>query len=390
MSANPVNSHALNVLLASEATFGTTPNPAASQQLELRSFSTGNAQQGAARNKQDRHPGRGMTNGFVHGRVPPTDFSLVTSCKSRAAAGTAAVELPIYRAAGILETLGATAVYTLPANPLSAAFAGLSALRALGHPTNSDAHLAEQLRGGVIKSLMWRGGDSELLLTANGVAVEKRHFGSADALSVIDGSTTTVNHTAAEGERLSVGWYKWESEIIYISAVGATSSTMARAQLSSSGAAHASAPLYPYVPAMSALTGVPISEATSTVTIDGTATRCTSFEVGLTTGMDLLPGETGSAYVQGAKAIRYDLTCKVGLVLKGNDVSLLGKVKSYDVVTLSLLQGTGAGSIATFSMPFAEVMPFAVPDTANDVAVVEIGFRIRDDQGNDAFTLTMS
>ena len=391
---NPVNVADSRLLIVSEATFGVTPTPSdvatyAARALEFVTANVGPVEQGNVRDKQDRSLGRGMRSGYVEGRKEPGELSIVTSIKTRAAATTALKELALYKAAGLKATTGASVVLSTPANPVEDGdFASASVELIAGSGAASTK--AETVRGCVVKSLKWEGGDKELMLTASG-ASNGNHVtrGALESITVIIGATT-LTHTAEESYRLQPGYYLCESEVILVGTVtaGATSTGITRAQLGTSAAAHTSKPLYPYLPSGIAFTGAPIAEPTATVTVDGVALRAMAFSVELMSGLDHLPGETGSAYTQGVKTTRYDVKASVKMVLHVDDVALLGKATARKSVAVSLVQGTAGGGRVTFAMPTCEIAPPVVPDTVNDVAIIDLEMRVRDNAGNDAITIT--
>lgn len=395
MSGESISGWDAAVLLASDAsiaTFGTVVAPAASQAFEFITCDPGQMEVGDVRGKKDRNSGRGMQSGFVEGRVKPIPFSLEASVKSRAAVDTVPRESVLYKAAGLLETVNSSTsvVYTTPADPIgSAAFLGASIYRVFGK--SPYTYEAEQLRGCVVKTLSWAGGDKELTLKAAGEGIGKYVLGYSAAVTLADGSGTTITFASAEeAYRFGLGWYQIESEVIKITArPTSTTATILRAQLGTTGAAHAAVPMRAYIPSLT-YAGSPISEgATVTVTIDSVVSRALSFSLDLTTGLDMLPGESGSKYVQAPKVVRYDLKASVKLVLAREQVSLLGKARDRNTCAITIVQSTGtAGGVVTFSIPYSEVMPFKVPDTANDVAIVDVPFRVRDSSGNDAFSMT--
>lgn len=396
MSSNPVNAWDMLLLAASETTFGTTPAPAstsayAALALECISADLGPAQVGQVRAKQDRNPGRGMQSGFVEGRVQPIPFTVVTSLKSRTNGDDAPHALALLRAAG-LSAADTGSDYTLGpvANPIEDSyFAGVSLTRFLGQ--GSALYEAETLRGGVVKSLRLEGGDKEVMLTAAGAGIGKYARGSIDSVTLTD-VATSLTHTAEESYRLAPGYYLCESEILLIASVtqGGTSTSITRGALGTTAAAHTGKALYPYRPTPT-FSGSPIAEPNATCSIGGVASRLLSWSFELATGLDHLPGETGSAYVQGVKSGRYDAKYSLRLVLSGDQVSLLGKVLSRPTVAVSLAQGTGTGGVITLASSYCEVEPFTVPDTANDVAIVDVGLRVRDDSaGNNAFSIVLS
>lgn len=399
MSANPVNRWDARLFAATESTFGTTPAPAnvaayAALALEAVSATLGPAEVGNTRAKRDRALGRGMTAGFVEGRVGPIPWSVELSVKSRSAIDADPRELALYKAAGLKKTTNASTSCVLApsATPIeSGDFAGLTLTQLLG--ASPATYEAEVLRGCVAKALRWEGGDKEVTLRATGDGVGKYTAGGLDSITLASGVVTTLTHTAEESYRLAPGYYLCESEIILVGAVtaGSTSTTITRAALGSTGATHTAKALQPYVPTGITYAGAPLSEAVTTATIGGVTSRVLSWFFELTTGMDLLPGESGSRYVQGAKYGRYDGKLGVRLVLSGDQVSLLGKATARPVVAVSLSQGSGTGAVWSLSCPYTEVEPFALPDSGNDVAVVDVTFRLRDDTaGNNLFSITLT
>lgn len=394
MSAYPVNPSAMLAFLGSESTWGTPPAPNTLTLYELQSLVTGPGE-GGYRRKQDRHAGRGMSNAVIQGRQPILPVSLRSAVKTRSAIDATPSEDPIYKACGLKRTTNASTsvVYSPSTDPLSSGdFAPMSVLRSLGHPDNGNGLQAEVLRAVLFNSLKLSGGDKEVTLEASGGCIGKYTQGGLDSITV-NNVVTSLTITAAESYRLALGYYKCESEIIQVTACtpGGTSATIVRGALSSAAASHTAKALLPYAPAVSAPTVKPIAEATSTATLLGVSTRCSAWEFELSkTGMDFLPPETGSARVQGAKATRYEARGRATLVLKGDDVTLAGKADNGVLSTLSFVQGTGTGNIITIALANCRVLPFAVPDTYDDVAVVTVEFEANDSSGNDAFTITLT
>lgn len=398
-SLSPVNAWDMALAAVSETTFGTVPTPAdaaayKARFLECITASLGPAAMvGVVRNKQDRGIGRGSTDAFISGRVEPIEWNVMLSVKSRTANDTAPLELALYKAGGLnCQDAGSTYTLTPSATPIeSGHFASASLQRFLGK--GSAAYQSEVLAGCVARSLKWEGGDKELTLTASGAGVAKRSLGAVTA-TFADGSTTTMTLADAEDSyRIDLGYYLIESEIILVTAytAGSTTATATRGVLGSSGAAHTAAMGYPYIPALtSQFTGAPITEATSTVALAGVSgVRCISWSFELATGLDLLPGETGSSQIQGAKSVRYEPKLNLRMVLSHQQLTMIGRARGRTSVACTLSQGSGTGGVFTFAAPQGEIVNFAVPDTANDVAVVDVALRLRDSAaGNDAFTIT--
>ena len=386
MAGEPIAAWDQRLLVGNETTFGTPDAPAAGQTFEAISIDMGPAQQAETRSKKDRTQGRGMTTGFVEGRVKPIPFSIQTTVKSRASATTVAKESAIYKSAGMIETVGGSNVtYTFTSAP---DVPGLQIYRILG--TGTSAYFAEQGRGGLVSTLTWSGGDQELTVDAKGAFIGKYHQGRVDSITVND-AVTSYTFTGEDVHRVNIGYYLCESEIILVTAMNYTTgvATITRGALSSSAVAHTAKPLTPYIGTLT-YSGNPLTEANATVSYGGSALRCTKFQVELSTGIEHLPGETGSAYSQGFKSTRYDLKTSFTTVMKREEVNFIGRTLNRTNGAITITCGTGAGSIATFSMPYGEFEPSALPDNQNDVVSVDWNFRHRDSSGNDMFTLTMS
>jgi len=392
---NPVNAWDTRVLAVAETAFGTTPTPAdvaalAAQALEFSAISMGPPEVGAVRAKKDRAYGRGMTTGFVEGRVGPIPWSLEVPVKSRASDVADPREVVLYGAAGLQVMPGQIIPAATPIE--SSMFAGMSLTRIVGR--SPATYLSETLRGCVAQSLRWEGGDKEVLLKATGNGLGKYTRGAIAAITVTN-VATSVTITAEESYRLAngLGYYLCGTEIIEVTActAGSTTATIARGALGSSAAAHTDAALQPYVPAGIAYAGSPIAETTSSCTIGGVSTRVLSWFFEFSSGLELLGGETGSRHAQGVKYGRYDGKLGVRLGLKRSDVSLLGKATARPVVSVTVSQGTGTGGVWSVTCPYTEVEPFQVPDNSNDIAIVDVGFRLRDNSsGNNMFSIDLS
>lgn len=405
MATSPVNGWNSTLLIAAESTFGTAAVPAdvssyAATAVEHISADLGQVEQGAVRPKADRNQGRGNTNAFVEGRVAPIPWAVSLSAKSRSAVDATPREgTALYKMAGLTQTVNTSTSYTLTpsATPIeSNDFVSGTIRRFLG--SGSAAFEGETLRGCICDKLVWSGGDKEVTVDASGVGIGKYAQGSLDSITLASGGGTSLTHTATESYELDTGYYLCESEILTIARAGVgygtTTTTIARGALASTGAAHTAKPLYVYIPTGISYAGSPIAEPNATVSLGGVTSRVLSWKVELNTGMGLLPGETGSAYIQGARYGRYSLAISAQLVLSGAQVALLGKATqraTAGALAVSLSQGSGTGAVWTFASSYCELEAMRVPSPANDVSIVDIRFRVRDNStGNNAFTITLT
>lgn len=399
MSANPINAHMRTVLAASESTFATAVSLAAAQALRMTTASLGKASQsGNVRAAKDRPQGRGSVSEWVEGDKDPVDFSLEYSQRGRAAIDSAAFDLAILKAAGLKQTINgstSTVISLVPTPIENGEFAGLQLARFLGE--GMALAEAEQLNGGVVRSIVWSGGDKEVAVKATGQGTIKRFAGRIDSITFASNVTTTVSLSVADAMKLTAGMaVQCESEVLTVTSVNYSSGStvFARGAYSSTAAAHTAQPLYPYIPPSLSFGGAsPISEATASAILGSISPmRIMSWEVALTTGMDLLPAETSSAYRQGPKSVRHDVSVKLKMVMPQDRADLLGYSVNRDTLQLSLSQGTGTGGIITFTLPYCEVMPFEVPDTADDIAIIDLELRVRNNgnTGDNSMTITLT
>jgi len=402
MGSNPLAGYNPVLIAQSESALGTIPAPAdvaafAAAAVPTIKADLGPVQTPAVRAAQDRGLGRGNTNQFISGRYEIVPWSVMMALRSRADADDPLRELAFWKACGFpITTNAATSVVISQGNtPIeSTDFVSLGLTRILGR-SPGEMEL-ERLAGCFAESVRIEGGDKEVMLTFAGQGQSKGVGTSVASLSVADGSTTTVTVSADESYAfLGGGYYIWESEIVLVApaTAGATSISITRAQLGSSGAAHSSQPLYPYIPAGISHGGAPISEAlTTTVTFDAVAFRCLNWGIDIKTGMAALPGETGSALpYQGVKATRYDVTPSFSFVCKGDDVRKLNKARARKEIAVSFLQGTTAGGIITAAFPQCEAVGMKIEDNANDTVTVSGQLRCREvAAGNGMFTLTFT
>jgi hypothetical protein len=401
MGSNPLAGYNPILIAQSETTLGTTPTPAdvasfAALALPTIKADLGPVQTPAVRAAQDRGLGRGMQNLFISGRQEAVPWNVMTALRTRSAVDGALRELALWKMLGfVITTNGGTSVVISQGNtPIeSTDFAPATMTRILGR-SPGEMEL-EVLAGCFAESLRIEGGDKEVLLTFAGQGQSKGVGTSIASITLANGVVTSVTISAEDSYALATGYYICESEIIFVTApaAGATSATIARAQLGSTGVAHTAQPLYPYIPSGISYSGAPISEAlTTTVTFDGTAFRCLNWSLDIKSGLLALPGETGSALpYQGVKATRFEATPSCSFVCKGDDVRKLNKARARKEIAVSFLQGSAVGGIITAAFPQCEAVGMKIEDNANDTVTVSGQLRCREvAAGNGMFTLTFT
>ena len=86
---------------------------------------------------------------------------------------------------------------------------------------------------------------------------------------------------------------------------------------------------------------------------------------------------------------RYSAKVALKGLMRREDMALIGKATQQATpLALTITCGTGAGGIVTFSVPYCEVDPLALPDNGNGPQMLSLPLRVRDNAGNDAFTIT--
>lgn len=349
---------------------------------------------GVIRDLPDRAIGRSMRSGWIEGRFAPVPFNLVACVKQRSAVDAAPIEQVLLKAAGLTVTVNAGVSVTLGYNsaPIDAGtFVPADVQRILG--SSPAAVEMELLRKCCVKTLTIEGGDKELRYTFAGEALSKETQGTIETLTVADGVTTTINLGSASAARaVGLGWYQCESEIIKVTAIntGTGALTVLRAQLGTTGAAHSAKPAYPLRAAPTYAT-TPIAESlTTNCEIAGVPVRVTSWKFTLQTGIEPLPGETGSKFSQGFLSRRVDPTLEVAIIAKGEDLKLIQQAALRDLVTAKVEQGTSVGGKFSLLCSYCEIdMPtFSEPE--NGPSEVALSFRIRENSGNDMFAITLT
>lgn len=348
---------------------------------------------GAIRDMPDRAAGRSMRSNWIEGRVAPIPFSVVAAVKQRSAIDASPVELALLKACGFTVTTNASTSVVLGYNsaPIDGgSFVAADLARIIG--SSPAASEAEVLRKCCVRTLTIEGGDKELRYTFAGEALSKESRATIETLTV-DGSSTTISlGSAAAARAAGVGYYICESEIFKVTAVNYATGdlTVVRGALSSSAAAHSSKPAYPYR-AVPTYATTPIAESlTTNVEIAGVAMRATSWRAVIQTGMEALPGETGSKFSQGFLSRRVDPTIEVAVIAKGDDLKLIQRAAQRDTVTVKLEQGTVAGGRFSLLASYCELDMPTLTEPENGPSEFALTFRLRENTGNDMLSIVLT
>lgn len=400
MGSNVVPGYNTVFTAADETALGTVVAPAdvatfAAQAIPTVAVDLGDAQSPVTRPKQDRGLSRDMQDGFVSGRYPPVPWSVQSSMRSRAAIDDAPRDVALWKAAGFGRTVNSSTSYVLaPTNtPVeSSDFVSQTFKRFLGRSPGEMEY--EYLIGCFADTVKLEGGDKEVMQTFSGFGQQKG-TGTALASITVTNVATTITVTAAESYAFTQGYYICESEIILVGPVtyGGTTINITRAQLGTSAAAHTTKAIYPYIPSGISYGGAPISEAlTTTATFFGITVPVLDWSVTIKTGLEASAGETGSAYFQKVVTKRLDVEASFNLLLKGDDVRLFNRARERTANAVTLVQGTGTGSIVTISLPTTELVAPAAKDSANDTVTVPCSLRVRGAPGAtpSSFSITLT
>lgn len=400
MGSNVVPGYNTVLTAADEATLGTAVAPASVAAFALQAISTikvdlGDAQSPVTRAKQDRGLGRGMQDGFVSGRYAPVPWSVETSMKTRSAADAVPGELQLWKATGLGRTISGGTSYTLAptATPVESADLVTQTLRRMLGRSPGEMEM-ELLTGCFADTVKIEGGDKEVMLNFSGFGQQKGTTTNR-SITFASGVDTAITVSAAETYFYAAGcYYICGTEIVLCTAVvyGSTTVTFARAQLATSGAAHAAVAIYPYIPAGIVYAGAPISEAlTTTATLFGITVPALKWALTIKTGLEASPGETGSAYFQKVVTKRFDVEATFDLLLKGDDVGLFNRARERTANAVTLVQGSAVGGIVTVNLPYTELVAPSAKDSANDTVTVSCSLRVRDNvAGNNAFSLVQT
>lgn len=387
-------------LATDETTMGTPVAPANVAAYAAAAVATiqadlGDAQSPVVRPKQDRGLGRGMQDGFVAGRYAPVPWSVQASMKTRSAVDAVPRDLALWKTTGLGRTVNAATSYVMAptATPVESADLVTQTFRRIVGRSPGEMEY-EHLTGCFADTVKIEGGDKEVMATFSGLGQVKA-TAAATTITFASGVDTAITVTAAETYKYAAGvYYICESEIVLCTAVtyGSTTVTFARAQLASSGVAHAAKAIYPYIPTGIAYAGTPIGEAlTTSATMFGLTVPVLKWAVTIKTGLEASPGETGSAYFQKVITKRFDVEATFDLLLKGDDVALFNRARSQAANAVTLVQGTAVGGIVTIGLPYTELVAPAAKDNANDSITVSCSLRVRDDtNGNNAFSITLT
>jgi len=322
-------------------------------------------------------------------RRKSVDWSITGYLMPSGAAGTAPDGCDdIFEAAFGTETINASTsvVYTLAKEFEKS----LTLHKAVGNALASGI-LAEMVRGAVVNQLTFNlSGSEEAMVTASGFGADVLRAGKS--LSTTTGTSTTLGVTAGDGPKFDAGMYinvDADADLL-ISAVSGDNLTIPSTALVTGDVIAPSACVksQTFVSTADALSGV-----LGSCTLAGSALSIISAQINLSNGIvmhnDRFGTDKANSFHQGNRSVTGSITIR----LNETNFLTLAKAKqntNASVVALTLVSGTAAGLIATFSMPTILLDYTALPSTPDQELIVTLPFVAYGASGEDELSLTLT
>lgn len=248
--------------------------------------------------------------------------------------------------------------------------------------------LGEMIRGAVVSQLQFSfSGAEETMITATGFAADSLRAGKS---LVVSDNGTVVNVTAGDGAKFQAGQYidVGTARNVLISSISTDALTCA---------AHAAGTLNDVVAPAACVTSATyvstadaISGILGSCTLGGSAFEIVSGSITLDTGAAKHNDKFGSNKTNGFHQNNRDV--KVSLTFRLNEDNFLALSKCRDITTraLTIVSGTTAGLIATFSLPAVEFNLQALPSTPDSDLLVTIEGVALGSSGEDEISLTLT
>lgn len=374
------------IYVVAEATFGTAASaPAATDAMRFRDCSFTKTEERV--NREDKRNTRSYMETIV--RRVNANWSISGYLLPSGAAGTAPDGWDeLLKAAFGTQTINASTsvVYSLAKEFTNS----VTLHRAIGNGL-ANAVAAEMFTGCVPTQVEFNlSGQDEAMISMSGFAVDSYRAG----VSASTGDTgTVVSITAGTGQRFDIGAYVDLGAAItakVITAGGGTTDSLTVAAHAAVSNATAVVPTACQLAQTFVATAKPISGILGSCTLEGSAIEIISANIKINNNSKALNDKFGSNKTQdffhGNRMVDGQITVR----LTDATFSTLAKTRRSTNVALTIVAGTTAGSIATFSLPTVMLQYAAMPSVASDDIVVTLPFIAYGSSGEDEITLTLT
>lgn len=291
----------------------------------------------------------------------------------------------ILKAAFGTQTLtgGVSAAYTL-AKEYQNSF---TLWRAFGNSA-TYALLSEMATGCVVQKLAFNlSSTDEAMISASGFAADVIRAGTS--LSTTNATSTTLGVTTGDGSKFDAGCYvDVDADAgLLVSAVSGDNLTVPSTAMATNDAVVPSACT---VSQTFVSTAVPISGILGSASLASASFELISAQIDIDTGAKPHNDKYGTAlntsYHFGTRLVTGSLQMR----LSANNLLALAKCKSTSTRALSLVAGTAAGSIATFTLGQVIIDYTPIPSAPSDDIIVTLPFTAYGSSGEDEISLTLT
>jgi hypothetical protein len=294
----------------------------------------------------------------------------------------------IFKAAFGTETVNAatSVVYTL-AKEFERTF---TMHRGIGRAAASSI-FSEMARGCVVDKLSFAlSSQDEAQVTASGFAADVLRAGTSLTVGTDTGTSFAV--TSGEGHNFDAGTYIdiGSAAGVLISAVNTGTDTLTVASHSVQSSGSIVSPSACNTSETYVSTSAPISGILGSCTYDGGALEIISANVDLVNAAkphnDKYGANKNTSFHLGNRMV----TGSINMRLHEDNFLTVAKTRRSSTIALTLVAGTTAGSIATFSLPTVVVDYSMVPSVAADDIIVSLPFIAYGSSGEDELSLTFT
>ena len=240
----------------------------------------------------------------------------------------------------------------------------------------SDASFGEMIRGGVVNQLTFNlDGTSEAMVSASGFAADILRAG-VGTISTDSGTLITFSGTG-EAHNFDAGIYVDVDSVTdqLISAVNTTGNTITVPSHTAQSNGEFVVPSAVIKSQSFVSTAVPISGILGSCTLESTSFTILGAEITLNNGakvhLDHYGTSKADGYHQENRSVEGSLRCR----LDATTFNRVAKSRRSSKIALSLVAGTAAGSIATFTMSNVIIDYSPIPSSAEGDIFVTLPFK---------------